>query len=178
MLRIAVGSKNPVKINAILAGFKEMLPGIELEAAGYEASSGVTDQPMSDKETITGAKNRAKAALQADTIAAYGVGLEGGMQEFPEGWYDSQWVVIESRSGQIGLGQSIRIPVPKSFIEKIKTGKELGDVIDEAFDQANMKQKQGYIGEVTNGVVTREEMCRGAVISALIPFTNPELFEK
>ena len=44
--KIAVGSKNPVKIEAARAGFQKTFPDLEIVAAGYAVASGVSDQPM------------------------------------------------------------------------------------------------------------------------------------
>ena len=58
--QIAVGSKNPVKVASALNGFQTMFPNRSFAAAGFAADSGVSDQPMSSKETLEGAWNRAQ----------------------------------------------------------------------------------------------------------------------
>ncbi|MCX6349578.1 MAG: DUF84 family protein, partial [Candidatus Aureabacteria bacterium] len=57
---VAVGSTNPVKRRAVAA------------------ASGVSSTPLSNEETIAGARRRAQAARRA-ARARWGVGLEGGM---------------------------------------------------------------------------------------------------
>lgn len=173
---IAVGSKNPVKIAAALKAFQSMFPDQVFKIIGYDTDSGVSAQPMSDDETLQGAKNRAASALKADDSAVYGVGMEGGFQELTEGWFDAHWVVILERSGKQGIGQSIRIPIPDSFMPDIHAGKELGQVIDEYFGEVNAKQGKGYVGLVTNNVIDREKMVRDAVVAALIAIANPTVF--
>jgi inosine/xanthosine triphosphatase len=177
MLRVAVGSKNPVKVQAAKSGLDAYWPELGIEIVGLDVESGVSAQPLSDEESIRGATNRAKAALQADSQAAYGIGVEGGLHFMNDEWTDSQWAVVVNKAGKIGIGQSVRIPVPNSFMDKIHSGNELGDVIDEVFNQTNLKQAAGYIGEVTKGIINREQMVFGAVVSALVPFANPELFQ-
>lgn len=67
-LNIAVGSKNQVKVRAARNGLKKVLKYSEEEAEtlifpqGFDVSSGVSDQPLSDEETLRGAMNRAEAA--------------------------------------------------------------------------------------------------------------------
>lgn len=67
-LIIAVGSKNQVKIRAARNGFKKVLKYTEEEAEslltleGFDVPSGISDQPLSDEETLKGAINRAEAA--------------------------------------------------------------------------------------------------------------------
>lgn len=177
MLTVAVGSRNPVKIQAVEAAFSAIWPELEIRVAGYDVRSGISDQPMSDEESRLGAKNRAAAALAADANAAYGVGLEGGLQEIDGHWTDTQWVVIVNRAGKTGVGQSVRVQVPDKMMELIHGGMELGDVIDQVFGQTNMKQAGGYMNEVTQGVINREQQGFGAVVTALAPFAHPDIFE-
>ncbi len=65
MPHIIVASTNPVKINAVLAGFRRMFPENSWTAQGLNVASGVADQPMGDEDTLTGARNRACAAREA-----------------------------------------------------------------------------------------------------------------
>lgn len=178
MLRVAVGSMNPVKVQAVERGFKAIWPELEISVDGYDVQSGVSNQPKSDEESRLGAKNRAKNALESDPQAAYGVGLEGGLQKIDDKWTDSQWVIIVNRAGKIGLGQSVRVEVPNKIMKMIEGGLELGEVVDRVYNQTNMKQSGGYMNEVTNGQITREIQGFGAVVTALAPFAYPDLFNE
>lgn len=177
MLTVAVGSKNPVKIQAVETAFTSFWPELDIRVIGHDVASGVSDQPMSDDESRKGAGNRAAAALAADDQAAYGVGLEGGLQEIDGHWTDTQWVVIVNRAGKTGVGQSVRVQVPDKMMKLIRGGQELGDVIDQVFGQTNMKQAGGYMNEVTRGLINRQQQGFGAVVTALASFAYPDLFE-
>jgi len=50
--QIVVASTNPVKLLAVLNGFQRMFPGDEFEIQGVSVPSGVSDQPLSDAETL------------------------------------------------------------------------------------------------------------------------------
>ncbi len=81
-LHVAVGSRNPVKINAVKDGFQVMFPGRKIVVYGYDVASGVPDQPVGHEETLQGAVNRAQAAAKAHDAEAtieFSVGLEGGV---------------------------------------------------------------------------------------------------
>ena len=100
-LRIAVGSLNPVKVNAVRLSFAEAYPGHKIEAKGVPGvKSGVADQPEGEEETRRGAVNRALAAARlyqqsmereteqgtcCGTVSRcdFAVGLEGGVEEGP-----------------------------------------------------------------------------------------------
>jgi len=86
-MKIAVGSLNPVKIDAARLAFEAMWPGERYDVIGMTAKSGVSDQPMSDEEAILGATNRAKHVLQLVPDAAWGVGFEGGLHKIHDDYF-------------------------------------------------------------------------------------------
>ena len=78
-MRIVVGSKNPVKLAAVRQAFFRAFPDRPLVCVGHDVPSGVSDQPWGHAETRTGALQRARGALLAETGADYAVGIEGGV---------------------------------------------------------------------------------------------------
>ncbi|MDO8260420.1 MAG: inosine/xanthosine triphosphatase [Candidatus Magasanikbacteria bacterium] len=176
-MKVAVGSTNPVKINATKQAFAKVWPNNKWEVVGLEISSGVSNQPMSDLESIKGATNRAKGALKAGK-ADFGVGLEGGVQKTNGMWFDTGWVVVIDKNGVVGIGTSIRMQSPPVMMEYVNKGMELGHIDDMLFGKKNSKHKQGHFGLMTRGVLVREEAYQHGVISALARFLHPKLFEK
>jgi len=75
MKKVAIGSHNPVKIAATRKAFFLFWPKSRFEFVDVDTIPGVNEQPMSDRECIKGAKNRAKEALRK-TKADYGIGRE------------------------------------------------------------------------------------------------------
>jgi len=53
--KIIVASKNPVKIETTLDGFKNVFPHCEFDVLGVSVPSGVSDQPLSESDTLKGA---------------------------------------------------------------------------------------------------------------------------
>lgn len=176
-MKVAIGSTNPVKINATKQAFQKVWPKKKWEVIGLDVSSGVSNQPMSDLESIKGATNRAKAALKKAN-ADFGVGLEGGIQKTNGMWFDTGWVVVIDKNGTQGIGTSIRMQSPPVMMEYVKKGMELGHIDDMLFGKKNTKHKQGHFGLMTRGVLVREEAYQHGVISALTRFLHPKLFGK
>jgi non-canonical (house-cleaning) NTP pyrophosphatase len=101
-IRVAVGSTNPCKLQAVQLAFERVLaprsssssnadtshnpfPNIHLDIQGFHVPSLVADQPIGDDETKTGAQNRARAAYQAykekfNKVPHFAIGLEGGIE--------------------------------------------------------------------------------------------------
>ncbi len=101
--KVAVGSTNPTKVEAVRRIFSQAYPGSEV--MGLSVPSGVPDQPIGDEATRQGALNRAHAALEA-ARADLGLGLEGGVVFTPQGAFTMGWVAIVDRHGRVGLSQS------------------------------------------------------------------------
>ncbi|WP_070120547.1 DUF84 family protein [Bacillus marinisedimentorum] len=152
-MKIAIGSTNPVKAEAVREVFgHEANKFIELHAV-----SGVSAQPFGDEETAQGAINRAKACLEKSD-ADLAIGLEGGVTDTKHGMFVCNWGAISDRSGKILIASGARFLLPEEVSEKVKEGRELGEVMDWFTKRKNIRKKEGAIGIFTNGLVTRQEM--------------------
>jgi len=79
MKKIIVASENPVKIKATLIGFEKMFPDEKFTISGVSVPSGVSNQPRSDEESLTGSLNRANNAQASYLKADFWVGMEAGV---------------------------------------------------------------------------------------------------
>lgn len=171
---IAVGSLNPVKITAVQEAIAPLWPAAQV--TGVAVPSGVSAMPMSDAETLQGARNRAAAARQA-LGADLGVGLEGGACENATGLLLMAWVAIVDREGRAGVGNSARIPLPPTIAREVRSGEELGALIDRLLHTEGINQKEGVMGVLTAGLVSRGAALAMAVGFALAPFISPQFYE-
>jgi inosine/xanthosine triphosphatase len=171
-MKIVVASHNPVKISAVEEAFRALFPSHELELIPAGVSSGVSDQPMTDDETRTGASNRVKHAKAKIPDADYWVGLEGGLDTFDGRLMASAWMAILGPNGQFSQSRSSSLPLPPKVQQLVEQGLELGDANDQVFSTINSKQGGGAYGLLTDGLYTRESIYRQTLILALIPFVN------
>lgn len=172
---IVVASRNPVKLDAALAGFQRMFPEQPFEVEGVSVASNVRDQPMSDQETLDGATHRAEAARTMCADADYAVGIEGGIEPVDGEMVAFAWVVIQS-SEHSGKSRSGAFLLPPRVRQLVLQGRELGDANDEVFARHNSKQQGGAVGLLTNDVISRQQLYEHAVVLALAPFKRPELY--
>jgi inosine/xanthosine triphosphatase len=165
--RVAVGSTNPVKLAAARAVITRVAPQAAVEAIAVP--SGVRDQPFGDDETIAGALERARAA-RAALDADFGVGLEGGVVEMPDGSMRTcAWAAVVSRSGRHGVGGSLAMPLPDAVAKLIRGGMELGHAMDALTGDTNTKHKGGAVAILTAGLVDRQAAYEVLVAYALTP---------
>ena len=175
MKKIIVASKNPVKINATHQAFKKVFPKESLEVVGVQVPSFVSNQPMSDEETLEGAINRAENAKLAHKTADYWVGIEGGIET--DGVHmDAFRSIIILTQKRVGQVRSCTFPLPPYVAKAVLEGKELGHVNDDFFKMHNSKQGGGAVGSLTDNLVTRMDLYIQPLILALIPFSQPDLY--
>lgn len=175
MMKIVVSSKNPVKISSALLGFQSMFSGEEFEIVGVSVPSGVPDQPLGDEQTLLGAMNRMNGVLTLSE-ADYYVGIEGGVEHVGDDVEVFAWVVVRGPNGRVGKARTGMFLLPKKLVELVRQGVELGTAADMIFDESNSKQKGGTVGALTSGAIDRTAYYHHAVILALLPFKNPDLY--
>jgi len=174
-MNIVVGSYNPVKLNAVEQAFRRVFPDESLHVFPCSAPSGVNDQPMSDSETLTGAKNRANFCAIEHPDASYWVGLEGGCQMRGAELEAFAWMFIKSPQGE-GKARTASFELPQQVAQLVSSGMELGMADDHVFKQSNSKQQAGAVGLLTGGLINRSQYYEQALILSLIPFINGDFY--
>jgi inosine/xanthosine triphosphatase len=172
---VAVGSKNPTKIAPVRAVFRKHFPSLVVK--GVDVSSGVAEQPMHLDEMYQGALNRAQNALRSLPHASYGVGIEGGLHKYTFGWFEQSLVVIVNRQGEVGIGASGGLVLPKMIMSSIHAGNNLEQAIDTHFKTTKIGEGIGMFGIMTKGVVTRAGAVKHGVAFALARFLHPNLYQ-
>ena len=199
MKLISVGSKNPVKVNAVANVVRKIWPDAKI--VGVEVDSGISNQPKSDDEAISGAENRAIAAMKQanadlsrnaesgkDTNFSMNVnlnkgvdlsiGLEGHILDTKHGMFVSGWAVAIDKHGKKGLGNGGHMLLPEKIAAEIRNGGELGPTADKILGFTNIKQNQGVVGVLTNGMIDRTLASEKNIIFALSRFITPEHYEE
>ncbi len=166
-MKIAIGTKNPAKIKAVEDAFREYFKDQELTFIGVDVPSGVSDQPMSDEETLQGALNRARDAQSKVPGADYGVGIEGGVQMINQAWFVGNFACVAKGPDKVGFGISPRVELPVALAELLQQGMDLSAATHEVFAIADIGKKEGILGMLTNGIITRTSASRDAIICAI-----------
>lgn len=175
MKKIIVSSKNPVKLKSAGNAFMKMFPKENFHIESSPVLSGVGDQPMSDEKTLEGAISRAEQIKKLHPEADFWIGLEGGVEEKNNELECFAWAVILS-SAQIGKARTAAFALPPKIAELIKQGYELSKADDIVFNRENSKHQNGAVGLLTGDVIDRTAYYEHALILALIPFKNKNLY--
>lgn len=173
---IIVASLNPVKIEAARLSFAQAFSGEQFDVKGVAAVSGVSSQPLSDKETLDGALNRLRSAQALNPGADFYIAFEGGVAEKEGKLEEFAWVAVTDGK-KIGQSRSASFVGPACLYDLvIKQGLEVGDATDIIFKDKNSKQKIGSVGNFSNVAVTRTDFYVQPGILSLLPFIHPELY--
>jgi inosine/xanthosine triphosphatase len=165
MITVAVGSENPVKVEAARRAFAEMF-GEMISLQALKVPSGVSDQPMTAEEALTGAIKRALSA-RSTVHADYGVGLEGGLIHVIDSWFCVGWAVVADELGRSWAAPGLGVQVPHEVMALVAGGLELGDAEDQVFGRVNSKQTGGLIGIVTEDRISRVDTFYPPLLTAL-----------
>ena len=149
-MKINVGSKNNVKVNAVKHVFSES------KVLGVESPSSVSKQPKTDEETRLGAINRA-LHCKYDSECDLSVGLEGGIMMLSDELYLCNWGALIYEDTVI-TASGARILLPNSFKEPLNAGIELSALVDAYSLRKNTRTNEGAIGIFTEGSLLRTEM--------------------
>ena len=175
MKTVIVASKNPVKIAAAELAFATVFPNESFAFVGVETSSGVPDQPFGD-EAREGAENRLEVITRLHPVAHYWVSQEGGLVDEGDIMYNRAWIIIADDKGHIGQSSTPSFEIPTEIARLIRTGHELGSASDVYYGTTNLKEREGGIFLLTDGLVDRKSFYAQAAIIALAQVKNHHLY--
>jgi inosine/xanthosine triphosphatase len=187
-IKIAVGSTRRPKLTALNEAIRDfgavLAPGVEFEVIGVEVESGVGHTPANRAELMLGARQRAEALVRLAREKAeswrYFVGLEGGLDIIEEGenrrvMLESWAYVADGRDGHYGRSGGVEIPRALAH-EVLENGVELSVAIDRFAGAVGIRDAQGAWGVLSNGLISRTEAFRVAVVAAFAPFYNAKMY--
>jgi inosine/xanthosine triphosphatase len=185
---IALGSTRAAKIMSVraacarIASVEAAWARAELVARAVETS--VPAMPLTDSHLMRGASERAQAVralLHGEGQRAdFYIGLEGGFHSitidgerhtFLRGWA----YVSNGARGYFGAAPSVSVPL--EIVQRVeRTGRELGDVIDEVAGEHDVRSRQGAWGILTRDLLTRSTSFETALLAAFAPFYNARVY--
>jgi len=179
LMRVAVGSLNPVKVEAARLVFERFFSEVEIKPVEVETS--ISAQPIGIDQVIKGAVERAYQALSSVTGSDYGVGLEAGLIPYPwtiTGYLNHQVCALVDHELKVTLGSSMGFEFPSRVIERLERRevREAEEVMEEITGIERIGESAGAIGYLTKNHVKRLDLSIQAITSALIPRLNPNLY--
>lgn len=156
----------------------------EVNLVARAVTTNVPAMPLTDWQLMQGARERALAVrdlLRGQRLEAeIYVGLEGGFHTISiEGeWHTFLRGWAYAFDGKRGcFGSSPSITVPEALVKSVIEGRrELSLVIDEVSGKRDVRSREGAWGVLSRDLVTRSMSFELALIGALAPFYNSEMY--
>jgi len=177
---INVASQNQVKVDAVRELVKDYDFISRAEVHGLEFSSGVSEQPKSLEETISGATNRAREVF--DVRCSYSFGIESGLMQVPQTKTGNMNIcacaVYDGKNHHLGLSCAFEFP---PAVTRMIHGE--GIDVNEAFFRCGLTANrrigsfEGAIGMLTRERMTRKDYTKQAIQMALIHLENSDLYK-
>ena len=175
-MKLLVGSKNRVKIEAAKEAFECYFENVDCE--GISAESNVPDQPVNE-DIYNGARNRVdnliKYAKENNIESDYFAAIESGITNGLGKWMIINVAVIKDKNGFETYGSSAGFPVPEKYVDRI-INESLGVVMDDIFKENDLRTKQGGIGLLTREKIDRKNLSKDAFIMALTEIINENIW--
>ncbi|MCE4629061.1 MAG: inosine/xanthosine triphosphatase [Desulfurococcales archaeon] len=164
-VRVAIATRNKIKVRAVEKVFKRFCNVTNIIAV---TPPQLPQQPSGAIEVFRGALTRAKVARK---YGDFGVGVEAGPIEFytSTGFIETQVAVIVGPSNKVSVGLSPSFELPHPVLDKILKGLELADAVNVP-RSGDIGEQIGYIGYVTSGFITRQDLTVHALVMALVPW--------
>lgn len=166
-MRVHVGTRNPLKVEAVRAAFAAAFPDSSLEVLAVPVYTGLPPQPV-EEQVVRGAEMRAREALRDGD---FGIGIEAGLVTFPgsEKTFSVQFCAIVDPSGRMTVGHGPGFQLPAEIEVRILEGSTLNREMSRVAGIPEIKSKMGAIGILSRGLIDRSVITREAVWMALIP---------
>lgn len=164
-VKVMVGSKNEVKIKMV----EEVLSDyFDVEIDSKEVNK-IPEQPF-DEEIIRSAKKRADISEKYD----YGIGIESGMITTEDQTFSVEYAYVKDKYGYESTGHGPGFPVPKNWRNELKKNINLSDKIKVYFE--DYSNESGSIGLLTDNKIKRRDCIKNALLSAMIPRLNYDIY--
>ena len=163
-IKIALGTTSDDKrriLELVLTNLK-----IKAKVTSFLVESNITDQPLDETTTLTGARNRAIAAKKANEDMEVGIGIEGGLASIENlGYFLVCAAVIVDKDMREFVGISSKLRLPTKVSKKISKGIQFSQAIREF---ATYQNKNSYGSKIASLLVSRKQAFKEAINCALL----------
>jgi inosine/xanthosine triphosphatase len=178
-LKVLVASQNKVKQLAVEDAFGIFTKQPSLvEMSTQPIDSNVSLQPLELEETALGALNRLSAILQMTSGYDYYVAIEGGAYKVDlpkqEQWYESACAAISKNDCEPVIAYGPAYPIPSAIAKHLPEGKDLTQAMENETGIADIGNREGFNGWLTDGQLDRRTASSQAVLLALYGLVKAE----
>jgi len=165
----AIATGNPMKVRSLRIAARRFCNVKQVITT--PAPAGLPAQPVGWRQLVEGALARAKAAYASLAESGFGVGVEAGPATIGRFTVELQVAAIVGPGGGVSIGTSQGFMMPRRVEEEVLGGVELGAAAG-VERPGDIGESIGYIGVLTRGAVTRQDLTVASIVMALLPWVN------
>ncbi len=161
-LKIALGTTSEWKIKFVKQILGEI--GISYELIPVKTHSKVSDQPLTEEETLTGSINRANHALNETSEADIGLGIEVGYNQNSRGDFEMFCYASITDRRTIVSSKSHSLHLPTFYQDVLKNKKEMHEYVGEYYKKDDHPTTQYLAKMIDEREPFIVEAARGAIL--------------
>jgi len=165
----AIATGNPMKVRSLEVAARRFCNVRRVVTA--PAPGGLPAQPVGWSQIVEGALARARAAHSRVAGSGFGVGVEAGPASIGGFTVELQVAAVMGPDGRVSIGTSQGFMMPRRVEEEVLRGVELGAAAGVP-RPGDIGEGIGYIGVLTRGAVTRQDLTVASILMALLPWVN------
>lgn len=171
-IRVSISTRNSLKEAAVREYLSTFMKNITLTR--YEKYELETDQPFGE-DTVRMATERAMAGL---TDEDYSIGVESGIfyNRVNNAYMDIHYCAVIDRNGRITIGTSSGFEIPEEVMNRVKMDENISEAAEKVYGIPNIGEKEGIVGLISDGRLTRLDLIKEAVRNAFVPRFSPEFY--
>lgn len=173
--KIILTSKSELKGQVVLEAIKKVFPDTTFDLIQFDLEMN-GPEPVGEKALISEITDHLKKARISDSTAAFYIAMEGGVQEGEDGTNEVAMVIVENNEGVRSISRAASFPVPPKIANKVKNGIPFADAVNEEYSTKDIKNTQGFVGLLTNGVVDKKALYLQPAIIAFSRYSKMEWF--
>ncbi len=176
-MKILLASKSKIKAETVRDAVALLFPNSILELVQHDVED-PGPEPFGNDAVINQIRKSIEKIQENDSDADFYIGMEGGVREYNGEMEEIAYVMVSDKTNRISLSQAVSFPIPPNVAQKVREGIPFATAVDELYSTKDIKNNQGFVGLLTNGVVDKKALYFQPTVVALSKFVKNEWFWK
>ncbi len=174
-MEIVLGSKSKIKEEVVRNAVTALFPQTEFSVTQFDVEDAGAE-PVGEDALFKQLNASIEVIKKEKPVADYYVVMEGGVLESVAGMEEIACVVVEDKNGRHSQSRSVSFPIPPLVAKKVREGMPFATVVDEIYSTQNIKNNQGFVGFLTNGLVDKKALYYQPTVVAFSKFIKESWF--
>ena len=154
--KIIIIKGGELKTRVVSRAFSQLLPNNNYEYLSFEVSAS-EQHIISKDECLKLMQQKIAEAKLEYPDALYFIFMRGRFDDFGLRMEEAALVLIQDSAGNEGVSQAASFEVPSKVADLVRQGVSFSKAVEAVYAVENVKEGSGFVGILTNSIVTKEE---------------------